>query len=123
VSAVGFVLLKLIAWRDRPTDMRAKDGLDIGYVLENCAKIVDEEELWDATQLLERYDHDIGLVAAHLLGSATRSIASTASAAHVEITLRDSQEDLSVEIDRGGAVDPSHNARLLGAFSEGFFAK
>jgi predicted nucleotidyltransferase len=120
VSPLGFVLLKLIAWRDRRRELRAKDALDIRYILENCARLLEEERLWGTTELLETYEHDIDLVAAHLLGSDTREIASTASIKFVDTALREGWEDILADMDHRFAASTSQTARLLSAFSAGF---
>lgn len=96
VSPVGLVLLKLIAWGDRLTQQRAKDALDVRYVLESFCELPEERTgLWADTGLIELYDGDIELVASHLLGASVRAIASEASAAAIDRVLQRSDELLA----------------------------
>lgn len=72
VSPIGFVFLKLIAWRDRQRQLREKDAVDIGHVLTNYVNFPSEVTgLWDLQDLLEllaQFDESADLVAAAVLG-------------------------------------------------------
>ena len=77
-TPVGMVLLKLIAWTDRATDLRKKDALDIAYLLttyEAIQDVVDALYEGENIHIMETYDWDITLAAAHLLGEHAKAIA------------------------------------------------
>lgn len=68
-SPQGLALLKLIAWDDRAQDLRLKDAKDIAYLLETYQNVEQvQERLYDIDGLMERYDWDIDIGSAHLLG-------------------------------------------------------
>ena len=76
-TPVGLALMKLIAWLDRDKMLRKKDALDLKYLFESYEKLPDNQKrVFDDTELLEKYDVDIALIGAYLLGKDTNLIAS-----------------------------------------------
>jgi predicted nucleotidyltransferase len=127
-TPAGLTLLKLIAWTDRSVDLRRKDALDLGYLLSTYEQIPDiRDALYEDenTGIMEGYDWDLSLAAAHLLGRHTRAIARSDTQqriAHLAdgelepLTLDRLAEEMYEHID-------SHyerNRRLLAAFMTGF---
>jgi predicted nucleotidyltransferase len=123
VSLPGLILLKLIAWGDRARDRRGKDAQDFRYVIDSYLKIpADVSGIWDETDYLDRFDGDISLVAAAVLGRETRSIAGDTAFSVVESLLTGEQLDTFVlEMDARFAASPSESPGLVDAFKEGFF--
>lgn len=122
VSMPGLILLKLIAWCDRPRDRRAKDAQDFRYVIDSYSRLpADVYGIWDEADCLEKFNGDIELVAAAFLGHQTRSIAGEASSNVVQALLAGEQLDAFV-LDMGArfAAIPSKNAELTEAFRHGF---
>lgn len=124
VSLPGLILLKIIAWGDRPRDRRAKDAQDVRYVFDSYLKIPHEKTgIWNEDALLERFDHDIDLVVAAVLGRDTRFIASDPAAEVIEALLTgDCREAFTVDMDTGYRRSPSDSSRLVEAFFLGFRA-
>lgn len=69
VTVPNLVVLKLVAWNDRPKE-RARDVRDIGFILENYLDAGNRERVvfGDATDLLDTEPYDEWIVAARLLG-------------------------------------------------------
>jgi predicted nucleotidyltransferase len=124
VSLPGLVLLKLIAWGDRPRDRRAKDAQDFRYIIDSYLKIPEDVSgIWDELDYLEKYDGDIELVAAQVLGRQTGSIAGEAAFAVVDALVSGEQVDaFIVDMDARFAASPSNSQRLLNAFKQGLRA-
>jgi len=122
VSLPGLVLLKLITWGDRPRNRRAKDAQDIRYVIESYPRIpADVSGIWEDWVYLEKFDGDIELVAAAVLGRQTRAIAGEAAFAVVDSLLSGKQADaFIIDMDARFAQSPSKSRSLLDAFREGF---
>ena len=77
-TPAGLTLLKLIAWTDRSVDLRRKDAVDLGYLLSTYEQIPDVRDALyedENTAIMEGYDWDLSLAAAHLLGRHARAIA------------------------------------------------
>jgi len=121
VSPVGLVLLKLIAWGDRLTNQRAKDALDVRYVLENYCELPDElTGLWAAPDLIEQYDGDIELVGSHLLGASVRALASEASVVAIDRVLQSRSNELLVDMSSRLVTRFRRTPNPLDAFMAGY---
>jgi predicted nucleotidyltransferase len=122
VSLPGLLLLKLVAWGDRPRDLRSKDAQDFRYVIESYLKIpFDVTNIFDETDYLERFDDDIERVAAAVLGRLTRDISSDKAYEVVKVLLTGNQLDAFIlDMDVRYAVSPSDSPKLVAAFTEGF---
>lgn len=121
----GMMLLKLIAWTDRPQDRRSKDALDIAYLLASYEKVKTvEAALYDNenAQIMETYDWDLTPAAAHLLGQRARGVARPetwrriAGLAQVALTT----ERLVEEMCEYPEHQYARNEQLLMAFLSGF---
>lgn len=123
-SLPGLVLLKLIAWGDRPRDRRAKDAQDFRYIIESYLEIPEDVSgIWDELDYLEEFDGDIELVAAAVLGRRTRSIASDAAFAVVDALVSGERLDaFVVDMDARFAESPSKSPLLVEAFKQGLHA-
>lgn len=121
VSPVGLVLLKLIAWGDRLPNQRAKDALDIRYVLENYHELPEEwTGLWGYSDLIDLYGGDIELVASHLLGASVRALASEASAAAIDRVLQRHSHELLADMSTRLVTRFRRTPNLLDAFMAGY---
>ena len=125
VSPVGLVLLKLIAWRDRARDKRARDALDIRHVLENYVNFPpDVAGIWDSTallELLEQFNEDIVLVSSSMLGTKVNEMANEQSRTYILDYLgSELKDELVLDMDSVSSASPSESARLLNAFIAGF---
>lgn len=68
VSPKGMVLLKLISWSERGINLRKKDARDFVYILENYKHVSDiSERIYDEVDM-EKYNWEISLASAHILG-------------------------------------------------------
>ncbi|HEX7037302.1 MAG TPA: hypothetical protein VF210_16140 [Pseudomonadales bacterium] len=122
VSLPGLLLLKLIAWGDRPRSKRAKDAQDFRYVIESFIKIPhDVSGIWEESHYLDRFEGDIDQVAAAVLGRQTRQIADDRSARVVTELLTGAQlHAFAADMDARLASSPSNSLILVDAFLVGF---
>lgn len=122
VSLPGLLLLKLIAWGDRPRDRRAKDAQDFRYVIESFLKIPEDVSgIWEEANYMERFEGEIEQVSAAILGRQTREIAGDRSAGVVtELLTGDQLDAFTVDMDARNASSPSDSAILVDAFLVGF---
>lgn len=76
-TPAGMVLLKLIAWTDRASDMRRKDAVDIAYLLSMYERIpkIQDALYGERSDIMNRYDWDITQSSAYLLGEHSLGIA------------------------------------------------
>lgn len=127
-TPAGMALLKIVAWLDRPGNLRSKDAKDLQYLLNNYQRIPTVSDKLYATQaVLEDYDWDLNLAAAHQLGNDARQTASLAcyefidgllSNSHPKLSTDHLIEDMCKNTDR----EFERNRALLNAFSNGFTA-
>lgn len=123
----GLALLKMIAWTDRPPELRKKDALDVAHLLssyEVLPEVIDT--LYDhETDVLAIYDWDLTLAAAHLLGRRADAIALAATRSQIvafaagqlqNLTLERLAEQMCEHI----STQYERNMQLLQAFLEGF---
>ena len=125
-SPPGLALLKLIAWSDRPADLRMKDAQDFAYILgsyEHVDSVTDR--LYDVDGLMEGYNWELEAGCAHLLGLDTVAIAGEKTRAHIESVIarnfQDEQPNLLAE-EMCMRLDEEYDDMLgrLKAFSNGF---
>jgi predicted nucleotidyltransferase len=77
VSAVGLVLLNLMAWRDRHDTHPLRDAADIAYVLRHYKTLLTGKTLLDPhVDLMETEGFELDLASAHHLGRELKRIAS-----------------------------------------------
>lgn len=76
VSLASLAVLKIFAWTDRRTS--DKDALDLYRVISTYADAGNLDRLYDsATELLDKFDHDLELAGATLAGEDARRLSST----------------------------------------------
>jgi predicted nucleotidyltransferase len=125
----GMSILKLIAWTDRSPDLRTKDAKDLLYLLTTYDKIpANSERLYEDQELMEIYDWDITLAAAHLLGINAKSIAKDQTSTAIMKLFRSEHEKLSVEFLVEQMCEHIENEYvnnefLMQAYMSGFSAK
>ncbi|MCX2525197.1 nucleotidyl transferase AbiEii/AbiGii toxin family protein [Larsenimonas rhizosphaerae] len=77
-SLEGIMIMKLIAWSERDPIVSRKDAADIDYLLGNYERIdADRGTLFETEWqfVMRRYDYNIQIAAAYLLGHRVRQIA------------------------------------------------
>ena len=79
-SLPGQAMLKIVAWNDRHATDR-KDATDLLFLFGNYAAAGNQARLYDEHyDLVERYDHQVELAGAELLGRDTAALASAETA-------------------------------------------
>jgi len=119
----GMALLKLIAWLDREVEKRAKDATDFLYLCETYEKIpAVSDKLYSNETLMEAYDWDLSLAAAHQLGQDARNIAKVRTANTIHTLLNNDHHALTVDrlINEMSAPNVARAETLLEAFARGF---
>ncbi|APY98754.1 hypothetical protein AQ808_31155 [Burkholderia pseudomallei] len=111
VTLPAFVLLKLIAWKDRRLTKNT-DSADLLFVLRHYIDAGNIERTYEqATDLLKAANFDVGLAAAGLLGRDVRGLAypDTRAALHALLQSADAYEALRLDLQARAAM-------LLGGF-------
>ena len=123
-SPQGLALLKFIAWGDRDKDMRMRDALDIGYLL-NYYEVDNSvfERLYEEA-VIEQYDYDVSLASAHMLGRDSAAIAHDTTRRRtleiIDSNLISSAENiLVVEMCKQVEVEYEKYLNLLNAYANG----
>ncbi len=127
-TPAGLALLKVIAWTDRSADLRRKDAVDFGYLLSTHEQIPDVRDTLyedDYTGVMESYDWDLSLAAAHLLGQRARAIARPDTQRRIAHLSKGELEPLNLDRLAEEMCEPLEsrydgNRRLLAAFITGF---
>lgn len=127
VTPSGMVLLKLIAWTDRTRELRMKDAQDIAYLFESYEEIPEvRDALFNAVQMMEKYEWNQTLGSTHLLGEHASRIASKDTRAMIsrlvggglgERNLKRLIDEMCIQ--RTGE-QYERNSRRLSAFMAGF---
>ncbi|GAB5452786.1 MAG: nucleotidyl transferase AbiEii/AbiGii toxin family protein [Halioglobus sp.] len=122
----GVAILKIIAWADRDTDLRNKDARDLSYLLTTYDKVpAISTNLYEKTEVMERYDWDVELAGAYQLGVDSRSMAQEATAQAILSLLEDRHPKLDRDrlIGEMGGHSPDTFERaqeLIEAYKAGF---
>lgn len=127
VTPSGMVLLKLIAWTDRARELRVKDAQDIAYLFESYEEISEvRDALFNAVEIMEKYEWDQTLGSTHLLGEHASRIASKDTRAMISQLAGGGLGERNLErlidemcIQRTG-MQYERNNRRLSAFMAGF---
>lgn len=125
-TAEGLMLLKLISWTDRALELRNKDATDIHYLLGSYSALpYVEAEIYAHMDLLDRYDGDPEMVAAHLYGGAVSCIVANRTRAYVSRLFQDelperSRDRLCIEMTRPTPHRYETASGWLEAFIEGW---
>lgn len=125
-SPVGLILLKMIAWTDRELHLRNKDAKDIAYLLSTYETIPSVADyLYQDQSVLEQYEWDLTLAAAHDFGTEAWRIAFDATANAIKAILTNRLPQLSTTRfiqEMSTRHTYARNSELLGAFTTGFLA-
>ena len=125
-TPVGMTLLKLISWMDRSPDLRKKDAKDLAYLMKTYETIAEiQENLYENTELMERYEWDITLAAANLLGRHVKKIAQANTHLQIEALANNklakfSTELLAEEMCTHIENEIEHKKQLVTAFFGGY---
>jgi len=124
----GMVVLKLIAWLDRPSNLRPKDAQDLYYLFKNYENIPTiADGLYENQDLMEQYDWNLTLASTYTLGvdakAITRvqtygTIASLFVGEHEQLT----KDRLLDEMCERNEINRDRKESLLAAFIAGFLA-
>lgn len=122
-TPAGMALLKLIAWQDREIEKRGKDATDFLYLCESYEKIpAVSDQLYKNETLMESYEWDLTMAAAHQLGQDAKKIAKELTANTISSLLNNKHNSLTVEafINEMAAPNVGRAEELLEAFTQGF---
>jgi predicted nucleotidyltransferase len=124
-SPQGLVLLKLIAWEDRPPGMRVRDAQDFAYLLEYYDKDESVMERLYEEGVAAQYEFDVSLASAHLLGADSVAIAREATKQKIQEIISSNlgaidENQLVVDMCEHIEIEYEKHLELLGAFAEGF---
>ena len=125
-TPTSLTILKLIAWTERPPELRVKDARDFVYIIEGYAHIpAVQDQCYGDQDLMGSYEWDINLSAAEILGRNVRSVLQARATEllsqlfdhgtgklTVENLVEDSCTYPDIQMDRHGA--------LIQAFIKGF---
>lgn len=125
VSCLGFVLLKIISWKDRTSDLRGKDSRDLKYMFNNYELVPDVIDEAFVKEIPEKYDWDITLSTTHLLGMNVRKIAKVNTILFIEkmnakVGNMHNYEILAEEMCKDINTEYDKNISLVNAFFNGF---
>ena len=124
-SPQGLALLKFIAWGGRDREMRVRDALDIAYLLHHYEADGSVVERLYQEGLIEKYDYDVKLASAHMLGCDSAVIAHDATRQRIlqiiDRNLKSIDENkLVVEMCKHVEIEYDKHLNLLQAFTNGF---
>jgi predicted nucleotidyltransferase len=98
VTIAGLSILKIIAWTDRPADIRRKDAIDLLYLLKNYERVPSvKDAVYEVQNLLEQYGWDTALAAAHILGTEAAEIMLPDTATYVSVLQAGEKLPLGIE--------------------------
>lgn len=97
-TPVGLIVLKLIAWTERPAELRVKDATDIAYIVESYERLpAVQEECYDDVELMKAHGWDIALAAAEMLGRHAGPVLRSETAALLERLIDEGVGKLDLE--------------------------
>lgn len=123
VSLPAMVILKILAWSDRPD--RDKHASDVLLILRHYHEAGQFDRLYaDGADLMAAFDYDIELAGAALLGRDARRDVSANTCGQVRAALADARQldKFSVQALRSSTLSIERTAALLAAFLHTFFA-
>lgn len=128
ISVTGLALLKLIAWIDRPSNLRQKDALDLKFSLLNYEALPNiQDQIFDEG-FAEQYNFEMHKAAAAKFGSDVQNISSPACNNVINEKLFAHSQETTFEkfvfdMTPGSSSDDSQlqtNYEMLTAFRDGF---
>lgn len=127
-TPAGLVLLKIVAWMERPREVRGKDARDVGYLLESYERIpAVRDALYDRNDVMERYHWDALLAGACCLGEHALALAEHETRELILALLTEAQRspsktELVEEMCTNVTVQYGRKLEVLQAFLDGFTA-
>lgn len=125
-TPIGLTILKLIAWTERPPELRIKDAQDLVYILDSYERIpAVQDECYGDADLMGGYEWDINLGAAEILGRSVRDVLQPRTTELLsqlfddgtgKLTLENLVEDSCVHPD----IQMERHEALIQAFVKGF---
>jgi len=125
-TPVGLIILKLIAWTERPAELRVKDARDVTYVLESYQRLPAVlDECYGDEELMQAHGWDITLAAAEVLGRHVAPVLLTDTAALLDQLIdegmgRPDLERLVEESCTQAETQYPRHRSLLDAFIKGY---
>lgn len=121
ISPEGFCLLKLIAWLDRPRNIRKKDAQDIHFILSNYERLDNNQHAIYDEGFAEQYDFDPDKAIAAKLGHEVRKLCLEKTTEYLISKLfSEQQEVLLEELARDMSSMAENNFELLTALKNSF---
>jgi predicted nucleotidyltransferase len=121
ISPEGFCLLKLIAWLDRPSNIRKKDAQDIHFILSNYERLDNNQHAIYDEGFAERFDFDPDKATAAKLGFEIKRLCSEKTLGYlINKLFTDKEEILLEELAREMSNQNERNFDLLIALKTSF---
>lgn len=125
VSVPGLCLLKLVAWLDRPSNIRTKDALDIKFLLSNYELLNDIRESVFKEGFAEQQNFDLDNACAAKLGNDVRTISSDSTTEFLHSKLFDTAneptlEQFVMEMSNRDETQVKQNYQIIAAFRDGY---
>ena len=123
VAPHGLALLKLISWPERDVALKKNDAKDLAYLIETYEELPMIADRAYQEDIMERYDWDLTLACAHILGKDSATIASDKTKSRIleildnNLTDKDSSKLVT---DMSGSNDFDEKFERLVAYSNGF---
>lgn len=109
-NPVSMIILKMVAWTERDRELRKKDAADIGYILQNYAKIPSVlSRLYDGGHM-KRCDWDEDMASAELLGIEIAEISAEPTRQYI---IRHLVESQSNRVTFARDMNPIHGTQWL----------
>jgi len=117
----ALLLLKLIAWSERHHTQPRHDAVDVKTLLESYSGDWNLDRLYDdASDLLDRFAHDVERAGAALIGRDAAAIAEPQTREVVRAILEQETSEDAMRLASDMDVGVNHNLQLLEALLYGF---
>ena len=104
------IILKMVAWTERDLELRKKDAADIGYILQNYAKIPSVLSRLYEDGHMERCDWDEDMASAELLGIEIADVSAEPTRQYIIRHLVESQSNRAAF---ARDMNPTHGTQWL----------
>jgi len=124
ISLEALCLLKLIAWLDRPRNIRQKDAQDIHFILSNYIKVENNQHAIYDDGFAEQYDFDPDMAIAAKLGHELKSLCSEPTTEYLVLNLFSEKQEVTLEeLARDMSSLADTNLEMLTAFKNSFLVE